>query len=326
MTQPAAPARIGMDEEVFTFSSGGCLLPAVLTRPEAGVAPPAGAAGLGVLLLSPGLKHRVGPHRLHLKLAHRFARLGLPVLRFDFHGTGDAEGELPMDDVPELHERIQLGLFTQDTLDALAAFADRAGVTRVLACGLCGGAITAVYAAAADPRFSAIIGFQLPVKVMDRSAEFADQISPEFSDFILGLYLKKLFSPAAWRNFLGGRSEYKLIWKTAARRLRRRFTREKARVAAAPPIPPGMNRPFLDAYHAIAGRVRMQWIYSEQERARYDFEEDFEQRCLQGRERPYEKVIIPESNHEFAPDAAQAALLAHIEGWLIRQYGVEGGA
>ena len=48
-----------------------------------------------VLILSPGVKMRVAPHRLYVKLAERFVAMGHPVLRFDFHGLGDAEGTAP---------------------------------------------------------------------------------------------------------------------------------------------------------------------------------------------------------------------------------------
>lgn len=304
-----------LNEEAITFSSGGNRLVGILTRPAA-----AAPSRTGVLLLSPGLKHRVGPHRLQVKLARLFAGVGLPVFRFDFHGTGDAGGELPSVEIPDLHDRIQNGYFREDTLSALDLFCERAGLERVIACGLCGGAITAVHAAEADTRIDGIIGFQLPVKVVNRDAAFADRISGEYSDFILTLYLKKLFRPSAWRNFLRGSSEYSLIWKTLTRRISRLLGLGR-KAADTMRIPDGMNRTFLGAYEKIAGRVNMQWIYSEQERARYDFEGDFEQVCLRGRERPYEKVVIVDSNHEFAPDLAQERLFAVIADWLDRRYG-----
>ena len=316
----ASPTR-ALDEEIVLFTSGGHRLPGILSRPAQ---PLAGAPG--VLLLSPGLKHRVGPHRLHLKLARLFTERGLAVFRFDFHGTGDAEGELFSDEVPVLHEAVQNGHFAENAVDGVAAFCAASGVTRVIACGLCGGAITGLFAAERDPRVVGLIGFQLPVKVLDRQTDYADQISGEFSDFILTLYLKKLVSPSAWRNFFGGKSEYRLIWKTATRRLGRLAGRRgPAALAAKREVPAGMNRNFLRAYDAVAARLAMLWIYSEQEGARYDFEGDFEQVYLAGGERPYAKVVIPESNHEFAPDEAQERLLAAIGAGLAANFGTREG-
>ena len=47
-----------------------------------------------ILLLSPGVKMRVAPHRLYNKMAEQFVTMGFPVFRFDFYGLGDAEGEI----------------------------------------------------------------------------------------------------------------------------------------------------------------------------------------------------------------------------------------
>lgn len=313
MTLPeiGAPSR-PLREEIVTFESEGHRLPGILSLPET---PAPGAPGL--ILFSPGLKHRVGPHRLHVKLARLATSLGMPVFRFDFHGTGDSGGELFDVSVPVLHEAIQNGHFAADAAAAVEAFCAAAGIDRVVGCGLCGGAITALYAAEKDPRVDGIVGFQLPVKVLDQEADFADQISEGYSDFILTLYLKKIFNPKAWKNFLTGKSEYSLIWKTATRRLGRLFG---GGGKGEGEIPEGMNRNFLRAYDAAEGRVKMQWIYSEEERARYDFEGEFEKICLAGRERLYDKVVIPDSNHEFAPDDAQRALFTEIANWLDKNY------
>ncbi len=302
-----------LNEEVLPFESDGNRLPGILSRPERPL-----PGGPGVVIMSPGLKHRVGPHRMTIKLARLFVELGLPVLRFDFHGTGDAEGELDDRSVPILHEAIQNGLFATDAREAVATLCEATGLDRVIVCGLCGGAITGLYAAELDSRVDGLIGFQLPVKVLDLEADYADQISSGYSDFILTLYLKKIFRPEAWKNFLSGKSEYTLIWKTATRRLARLLGLGKDAGAG---IPEGMNLNFLRAYDAIAGRVKMQWIYSEEELTRHDFEGDFEEICLDGRDRPYDKVVLPDANHEFAPDLAQAALFAEIAAWLKRNYG-----
>ncbi|MCP4545714.1 MAG: hypothetical protein GY835_04495 [bacterium] len=310
---------LNLAERIVTFESDGVRLPGIVTSPTA-----TGPDKLGLLLLSPGLKHRVGPHRLHLKLARFAATRGLHVFRFDFHGTGDAEGELPGREVPDLHERIQNGFFKGDAVNALRAFKEETGVERVIACGLCGGAITALYLADADSMVDGIIGFQLPVKVLDQESDFADQISEEYSDFILMLYLKKLFNPDAWRNFFTGKSEYGLIRKTITRRLGRLFG-AGGREGGERSIPEGINRIFLQAYDNVAGRVKMLWIYSEQERARYDFESEFEKCCLAGSERPYTKRIIEGSNHEMAPDDAQEHLFALIDDWLEHEYGTRPG-
>ena len=54
-------------------------------------------SGLAVILLSPGVKMRVGPECLYRRMTELFVELGLPVLRFDFYGLGDTTGALNAD-------------------------------------------------------------------------------------------------------------------------------------------------------------------------------------------------------------------------------------
>ena len=47
----------------------------------------------GVVILVGGPQYRVGSHRQFLLLARALAQHGVPVLRFDFRGMGDSDGE-----------------------------------------------------------------------------------------------------------------------------------------------------------------------------------------------------------------------------------------
>src|SRR4030042_6277377 len=74
---------------------------------------------IGVNLLNPGIKYRVAPNRLNVKLARRLCQNGYYVLRFDPCGVGDSEGELPNNiQVPDIWEKIQTGLFLEETIEA----------------------------------------------------------------------------------------------------------------------------------------------------------------------------------------------------------------
>src|SRR5262249_17455448 len=57
----------------------------LLTEPSGAIAAPT------VIVLNAGLIHRVGPRRLHVKLARRLAAQGFPVFRIDLSGIGDSE-------------------------------------------------------------------------------------------------------------------------------------------------------------------------------------------------------------------------------------------
>jgi exosortase A-associated hydrolase 1 len=49
---------------------------------------------LGVLIVVGGPQYRVGAHRQFVALARSLAEAGFPVLRFDYRGMGDSEGDL----------------------------------------------------------------------------------------------------------------------------------------------------------------------------------------------------------------------------------------
>ena len=89
------------------------------------------ARDVAVVLLSPGVKTRVAPHRLYNKMAAALTAQGFTVLRFDFYGLGDAEGDVPLRLLRDLYGSVALGRYVNDTKDALDWLARTHGYTRV---------------------------------------------------------------------------------------------------------------------------------------------------------------------------------------------------
>ena len=77
---------MNFDERALAFSCGDAWLYGVLTLP-------AQCARKGVLILVGGPQYRAGSHRQFTLLARSLAANGVPVLRFDYRGMGDSEGE-----------------------------------------------------------------------------------------------------------------------------------------------------------------------------------------------------------------------------------------
>ncbi len=106
-------------------------------------------ASLCVIFLNAGAIRRVGPNRMWVEAARRFAARGVATLRVDFAGIGDADGDDSAwaDDasfhVPEYVEQ------TRAAIDALVA---RGLPSRFVLAGLCSGAYWAFHAALADDR------------------------------------------------------------------------------------------------------------------------------------------------------------------------------
>src|SRR5688572_29035336 len=76
------------------------------------------AGDLAIVMLSPGVKMRVGPQGLYRRMTEEFLRLGLPVLRFDCYGLGDSEGTLTESLLRDVYNHIEVGRFVDDTVDA----------------------------------------------------------------------------------------------------------------------------------------------------------------------------------------------------------------
>jgi len=115
-----------MKEHAVTFASQS--LVGVLTDADHADKP-----GLpAVVFLNAGMLHRVGPNRLHVRLARNLARRGFTSLRFDRSGVGDSPARtdgLPLRDAA-------LG----DVRDALDFLAAERGASSFILVGLCSGA------------------------------------------------------------------------------------------------------------------------------------------------------------------------------------------
>ena len=73
-------------EEATVFACAGDMLLGILAMPET-------PADTGVVVVVGGPQYRVGSHRQFLLLSRAAAAAGYPVLRFDYRGMGDSEGQ-----------------------------------------------------------------------------------------------------------------------------------------------------------------------------------------------------------------------------------------
>lgn len=107
------------------------------------------APRLGVLLFNAGVIHRIGPHRINVKLAREMARHGIASLRLDLSGLGDSRraggSESMLDQV------------CSDLRAAVDELVTRAGVQRVVVAGICSGAEYGYQYVLDDPRVTGLV-------------------------------------------------------------------------------------------------------------------------------------------------------------------------
>lgn len=178
-----------LTEEPLQFGEGGRLF-GILTLPSAQSDTPA----LPVFVfLNAGLLHRVGPYRLHVRIARELAQKGFCSLRVDLAGTGDS----PMR--PGLTNRQSVA---EDFAEIRAVLDARLGRLPLVLAGLCAGADNAMRLAIGDPR---VIGMVLldPICFPDRGLTGfrAREVAAKYADpkRYLG-WLKRQYTPQPRAN------------------------------------------------------------------------------------------------------------------------------
>jgi pimeloyl-ACP methyl ester carboxylesterase len=136
----------GVRETPLSFDGGRF---GILAEPDG-----APARDLTAVLLNAGAVRHIGPNRMWVETARRWAAQGVPTLRLDLEGIGEADGpDEPYGDdakfyIPELTEQVR------PVLDALAA---RGLPGRFLIAGLCSGGYWALHTAATDERIRSVV-------------------------------------------------------------------------------------------------------------------------------------------------------------------------
>ena len=102
-----------------------------------------------VVILNTGIAHRVGHHRMYVKMARELAALGHLVFRFDFSGIGDSAAAGDTLDPIEAHQAD-----VSEALDWLTASCD---VNEAVLIGLCAGAEIALRYGHSDKRVIGLV-------------------------------------------------------------------------------------------------------------------------------------------------------------------------
>jgi pimeloyl-ACP methyl ester carboxylesterase len=218
-----------MREEALLFGKKKSLVGIITDPPEA-----KRSNGLpGIILLNAGIIHRVGPNRIHVKIARTLAPMGFVVLRFDFSGIGDSK--VRGDNLPFEESGVRE---TQEAMDYLSA---TRGLKRFHLIGISSGAIVSYKTAGRDPR---VIGATLinPASYGDELRSYAKARR----------YWKNALSdPKRWAKAFTGRANYQLIGP----RLRAVFSSRRKALSVA-------NHIAADFHSLIERRVDLRLVYS----------------------------------------------------------------
>ncbi len=109
---------------------------------------------LCAVLMNAGPQRRIGPNRMWVEIARRWAARGVPTLRFDLAGIGDSDGDAAaLVRVASLYAHA----YADQARAALDTFSARGLPGRLVVLGLCAGAYWSTHTALEDERIARVI-------------------------------------------------------------------------------------------------------------------------------------------------------------------------
>lgn len=165
-------------EQPLVFSCHDSSLVGILHLPEAAPRP------VGIVVVVGGPQTRVGSHRQFVLMARDFARAGYPVLRFDYRGMGDSDGEVrTFEDVGD------------DIRAAVDALCERCPALQgVVLFGLCDAASAALMYCLSDRRLAGLMLANPWVRTAEGEAR----------SYVRHYYGQRLLQASFWRKLVAG--------------------------------------------------------------------------------------------------------------------------
>ncbi|MCG7887281.1 MAG: alpha/beta fold hydrolase [Candidatus Thiodiazotropha taylori] len=285
-----------------------------------------------ILLLSPGIKMRVGPHRMYNKLSKVLVDKGFTVLRYDFYGLGDSEGALDQKILVDVYNSIQNGRYIDDTIDAMDWLGATYTIDKFVLGGLCGGAITGMLAGSADERVKGLIALGL-INVFEGGEDNFSKFVTEgqLEDLKKG-YISKLTDIESWKRIITLKSDFRTIFKILFKPIRviSNSIRENLTASSKNKIEfvhdesSNTNPRFAPTFFSMLQQSKkMLLVYSGGDRLLWEFKEKFEniyKSHLSDYSHIYELHTIPDANHILSLSEWEESMHKLVEEWLQKNF------
>lgn len=288
-----------MIEKVARFGNTKSIV-GILTEPQEHRQPSRLPA---VILFNAGFIHRVGPNRIHVKLARKLAVPGFCTLRFDLSGIGDSDrrNDNRPAEISSVHE-------TQQAMDYIES---TQGIRRFLLAGICSGADMAVTTACHDQR---VVG------VAAVNGTFMDKTQPHhvnrfLENSIRRRYYRKYFlDPHRWWKLLAGKTHRHSLVKSFIGRMQDLH-------AAYPPCAPLQIDASTECRLLLDRGVNLFLIYSEGSSALDAFHLTLEPGLASWRSSGKLTIErVKDADHVFTLLWSQELLIDLIQQWACRTW------
>ncbi|MGE0581074.1 MAG: hydrolase 1, exosortase A system-associated [Steroidobacteraceae bacterium] len=276
--------------EPLVFQCQGSKLVGILHR-AAGV-----ECEVAVLIVVGGPQYRAGSHRQFVLSARALADAGFPVLRFDYRGMGDSEGDLL--GFEHVTEDIRAAV---DTIEV--ACHPRRGVVLL---GLCDAASAVLMYCASDARVAGLVLMNPWVRSEQSQAAVV----------VRKYYLSRLLQAGFWRKLAGGGFDF----RGSAASLLGSLARASKQAA------PSQREGFIGAMRAglrqFAGPVLIvqsgRDLTADEFRARCRADSGWRQVIARS---GVEIVDMPEADHTFSQASQLAEFNERCRRWLAQRFG-----
>jgi dienelactone hydrolase len=198
-----------MKEEAVLFGKTKSLV-GILTDPAINNGRSLGPA---VILLNPGIVHRVAPGRIYVKIARALATAGFVVLRFDFSGIGDSG--VRRDHLPFEKSAVQ------EAQEAMAWLNAARGIRHFILLGGCSGARIALETAGCDIRVVGAVLLNFPLGEDEEGNEDTDRENRRAGHYYWNF---ALFDPKSWGKLLTGKTNYRNLIRLLTAQTKSKFT------------------------------------------------------------------------------------------------------
>ncbi|MFN2329961.1 MAG: alpha/beta fold hydrolase [Chromatocurvus sp.] len=284
------------------------------------------AGAPAILLLSPGIKMRVGPNLLYRSITDRLVGMGYSVFRFDFFGLGDSEGELSETRLADVYNHIEVGRYVEDTLDAMDFMQREYGIGKFILGGLCGGAVSGLLTAGRDPRAVGLLGLGLTVVLASAAADPLKYMPQGQAKLSRQAYFMRALRPSSWLRLLTLQSDFKLLWASFSTPFKKLRPARGAQPEAGErqvqmdnrnPLIPKAVFPVLDR----GGKILL--IFSGADRLLDEFQEKFAagyKAALARHADGFQVRVVKDANHIFSQRAWRDEMLDDTERWLNRHF------
>jgi len=285
------------------------------------------AKNIAIILLSPGVKMRVAPHRLYLNMANNLVEQGYFVFRFDFYALGDSEGNLKEYWLSDVYNNVLRGQYKNDTIMALDWIEKEYGLAKFIVGGLCGGALTGLLTARDDKRIVGLLALGIPAVLESNQTNRVKNITKGQLKSLREGYFRNTKNIKSWIRLLTLKSDFHVIFRSLWNLISNiNIKTKKSRVTDKNYENYGdnINPLFAPAlFSVLETSRRVLFVFSGADRLYWEFDEKFAvpyQNKLSKYKKLYEVYIIENANHIFSNKVWKEEMLEVSRNWLNKYF------